>query len=142
MTDPASSPPLSFDEMLNAMPGAVFQYIIQADGASEIAYASSRFFEIYDVTPEQVRSDTQCVWRAVHPDDIEILLASNAQIDKLLPSAIEYRIRRNDGERWLSCVSVPLPKQKCQKRNTALRMPCLPPKLLWLKGSSPVVGQP
>ncbi len=91
------------------IPGVIYQYLQRADGTSCFPYASEGIRDIYEVTPEQVRESAEDVFRVLHPDDIEMIVASiNRSIATLEPWGCEYRVRLpRRGLRWLEGRSVP-----------------------------------
>jgi len=52
------------------VPGVIYQYRMFPDGRSCFPFASEAIWEIYEVTPEQVRDDAAVVFTRIHPDDL------------------------------------------------------------------------
>lgn len=53
------------------VPGVVYQYRLYPDGRSCFPYASPGMYEIYEVTPEQVKEDASIVFGRLHPEDLD-----------------------------------------------------------------------
>ena len=51
------------------VPGVVYQYRIYPDGHSAFPYASPGIWDIYEVTPDEVKNDASLVFSRIHPDD-------------------------------------------------------------------------
>lgn len=91
------------------VPGSIYQYRLFADGHSCFPYASAGIREVYEVEPEQVRSDASAVFERIHPLDRERIRASiQRSAEQLSRWQEDYRVllpRR--GLRWLHGESVP-----------------------------------
>jgi two-component system sensor histidine kinase/response regulator len=90
-------------KLASQLPGVVYQYQLRADGTSCFPYASERIWEIYRVTPDQVREDASAVFDILHPDDLDAVAASIGESARnLTPWVAEYRVRFRDGSvEWL-----------------------------------------
>ncbi|HMD74457.1 MAG TPA: PAS domain S-box protein [Steroidobacteraceae bacterium] len=90
-------------KLASQLPGVVYQFQMRPDGTSCFPYASERIWDIYHVTPEQVREDASAVFAVLHPDDINAVSASILQSATSLSSWVsEYRVRFPDGSvEWL-----------------------------------------
>jgi PAS domain S-box-containing protein len=53
------------------VPGVVYQYRLYPDGRSAFPYSSPGMYDIYEVTPEEVREDATPVFGRLHPDDYD-----------------------------------------------------------------------
>jgi diguanylate cyclase (GGDEF)-like protein/PAS domain S-box-containing protein len=58
------------------VPGVVYQYRRYADGRACFPYASEAIRQIYEVTPEQVKTSDQLVMERIHPLDLTRVVAS------------------------------------------------------------------
>lgn len=96
-------------EIASRVPGVIYQYLLRPDGSSCFPYASDAIYDIYRVTPEQVRNDASDVYAILHPDDYDSIVASIQQsATTLKPWQHEYRVRFADGTvRWLSGNALP-----------------------------------
>ncbi|MEM9588141.1 MAG: PAS domain-containing protein, partial [Planctomycetota bacterium] len=85
------------------VPGVVYQYQLWPDGRSCFPYASEGIREIYRVSPEEVRDDASPVLAKLHPDDVDVVLASiDASAQQLSTWQHQYRVVEDDGTvRWL-----------------------------------------
>ncbi len=90
-------------KLASQLPGVVYQYQLRPDGSSFFPYASERIWDIYHVTPEQVREDASPVFAVLHPDDLSRVAASIKESAMNLTSWVdEYRVRFSDGTvEWL-----------------------------------------
>lgn len=91
------------------VPGSIFQYRLFADGHSCFPYASAGIREVYEVEPDQVRSDATAVFERIHPLDRERIIDSIQQSARELTRWQEdYRVLLPQrGLRWLRGESVP-----------------------------------
>jgi len=66
------------NEMLHNLaaqvPGVIYQYVLHPDGSSCFPYSSPGMFDIYGVTPEEVREDATPVFGRLHPDDHDYIV--------------------------------------------------------------------
>lgn len=89
--------------LLAQVPGAIYQYCQYTDGSSSFPFASDNIWLVYEVTPEQVRSDAAPVFERIHPDDRDAFATSIAEsAHTLRPWELDHRVvlpRR--GLRWL-----------------------------------------
>lgn len=53
------------------VPGVIYQYRLYPDGKSAFPYSSPGMYNIYEVTPEEVREDATPVFGRLHPDDYD-----------------------------------------------------------------------
>ena len=51
------------------VPGVIYQYRLYPDGHSAFPYSSPGMYDIYEVTPEEVREDASVVFGRLHPED-------------------------------------------------------------------------
>ena len=51
------------------VPGVIYQYRLYPDGRSAFPYSSPGMYDVYEVTPGQVREDATMVFGRLHPDD-------------------------------------------------------------------------
>ncbi len=88
--------------LANQVPGVVYQYRLYPDGRSCFPYASPGIWNIYEVTPEQVREDAAPVFDRLHPADhdrvAEAILASARTLETFF---CEFKvILPRQGLRW------------------------------------------
>ena len=91
------------------VPGAVYQYLLRADGTSCFPYTSEGIREIYGLSPMQMQQSAERVFQRIHPDDIPKVRASiEASAKTLSPWHQEYRVNLpKRGVRWLEGHAVP-----------------------------------
>jgi PAS domain S-box-containing protein len=53
------------------VPCVIYQYQLYPDGRSAFPYSSPGMYDIYEVTPEEVREDATAVFGRLHPDDYD-----------------------------------------------------------------------
>ena len=84
------------------VPGVIYQFRLFPDGRSCFPYASEGIWEMYEVTPEQVREDGSAVFAILHPDDYAGIVASIEESARTLkPWHYEYRVvLPKQGVRW------------------------------------------
>ena len=89
--------------VMDAVPGAIFQFRLRLDGTSQIPFVSRALIALYGVSQESVRDDATPVFDRVHPDDLKAHLGSIHESARLLvPWQNEFRVVLPDGcERWL-----------------------------------------
>lgn len=89
-------------KIASRIPGVVYQYKLMSDGSSCFPYASAAIYDIYRVTPEEVRFEASKVFEVLHPDDREgIVAAIQKSAQTLTPWRYEYRVKFGDEVRWL-----------------------------------------
>lgn len=91
------------------VPGVVYQYQLDPDGSSRFPYASPGMFEIYEVTPEEVREDATVVSGRLHPEDYDFV--ANAIFESARTLELFHIIFRvnlpQQGLRWRSSYAKP-----------------------------------
>ena len=95
--------------LTDEVPGLVFQYRCQADGAAFFTYASAGIRDIYELEPEQVAESDAAIHALVHPDDLPAYLASlETAAAAMVPWELEYRVLLpRQGLRWRQGVARP-----------------------------------
>jgi PAS domain S-box-containing protein len=58
------------------IPGAIYQYQLFEDGRSCIPYASDNIWNIFEVIPDEVKTDATKVFSRIHADDYKIVMNS------------------------------------------------------------------
>jgi len=93
------------------VPGVMYQYQQWPDGRTAIPYASPGLLDVYGVAPEAVAEDATAVFRALHPDDLEHVVAGiKRSMDTLTTWHDVHRSVLPDGRvRWLEGESEPEP---------------------------------
>ena len=91
------------------VPGVVYQYRLYPDGRSSFPYSSPGMYEIYEVTPEEVRDDASLVFTRIHPDDYSHIVETIRESSlRLTEYRSEFRVVLPEkGLRWRSCHAMP-----------------------------------
>lgn len=85
------------------LPGAIFRYILHADGSDRVIYMSPGCEELWEVDAERVQESAAVLWNLVHPEDLETMKQSvMASARTLEPWFWEWRIVTPSGRcKWL-----------------------------------------
>ncbi len=91
------------------VPGVIYQYRLYPDGRSCFPYSSPSMFNIYEVTPEEVREDATPVFGRIHPSDLGRISESIFESARTqTPYSSEFRvILPEQGLRWRLCHAQP-----------------------------------
>jgi PAS domain S-box-containing protein len=85
-------------KITNLIPGVVYQYRLRPDGSSYFPFISEAVYEIFRVTPDQIRDDAAAIFANIHPDDYPGVIDSIQESAKDLTIwQYEYRLKFNDG---------------------------------------------
>ncbi|WP_414621456.1 PAS domain S-box protein [Calothrix sp. CCY 0018] len=91
------------------VPGMIYQFQLNPDGAKSFLYVSSGCQDIWEVEPQQVCDDGDLLFTMIHPDDIggvKQAIANSAQT--LQNWEYEWRITTPSGKyKWLKGISKP-----------------------------------
>ncbi|MFA6061789.1 MAG: EAL domain-containing protein [Gallionella sp.] len=80
-------------KLSDQVPGLIFQFRLDPNGQMSFPFASRGLFDLYGVTPEQVREDASAVFAYQYPDDAEGIAGSIRESARTLtPWHHEYRI--------------------------------------------------
>ncbi|WP_404401057.1 PAS domain-containing protein [Idiomarina seosinensis] len=91
-----------FEAFADLLPGVLYQYQLNQDGSSCFPFASSGLADIYGVTPEQVKSSAEAVFKVIHPDDLEHVAESIAESAAQGSDwTCEYRVILSGRESWV-----------------------------------------
>ncbi|MGF7141060.1 PAS domain S-box protein [Roseimarinus sediminis] len=84
------------------VPGVVYQYKLNPDGSSAFIYSSPGMWDIYEVTPEEVKEDASVVFTRIHPDDYDYIVNGiNESAKNISLYHSEFRvILPQQGLRW------------------------------------------
>ncbi|AZP13264.1 EAL domain-containing protein [Undibacterium parvum] len=66
------------------VPGALYQFLLCADGSSRFPYASEGIRNIYELSPLQVQRNSDLAFKRVHPDDLDAISQGIAESAKNL----------------------------------------------------------
>jgi PAS domain S-box-containing protein len=96
--------------IIDAIPGVVYQYRVDADGNESFPFLSARADALRGgPSAEELRADGSLLWQMVLPEDIPALQESIRRSgEERTPWVHEYRVRTSEGEvRWLRGSSIP-----------------------------------
>lgn len=96
-------------ELAENVPGALYQFRLGADGASQFTYASPQITDVYGYTYAQLSEDADIVYSRVHPDDYPQLMQSvETSAATLSTWTATYRYNHPaKGEIWVKGSSTP-----------------------------------
>jgi PAS domain S-box-containing protein len=102
----------SFDllnKLTDQVPGVVYQYRLWPDGRSCFPIASRGMYEIYEVTPDEVKEDASVVFGRIHPEDFKYIVNGiNESARDLSLYHSDFRvILPKQGMGWRSCDARP-----------------------------------
>ncbi len=97
--------------LVNQVPGFVFQYRRQPNGAEEFAYASDAIQQIFELSKQDIAANAGLIRQRIHPDDLPVFEATRAlSAAKMTPWHVEFRVRLPDqGLRWRQLDAQPMP---------------------------------
>ncbi|MFB2919392.1 trifunctional serine/threonine-protein kinase/ATP-binding protein/sensor histidine kinase [Aerosakkonema funiforme] len=82
-----------FHNLVDNVPGVVYQFRMSPDGSVSMPYMSSRCDTFYEISAEEVMADVQILTNMVHPEDAESHRQSIADSAKsLTPWRLEWRV--------------------------------------------------
>lgn len=96
-------------KLADQLPGAMYQYQYLSNGVSRFPYASKGISDIYELTPEEVKSDAARVFDRIHPEDLDTVIESiHASYVSLQPWEHDYRVvLPRAGQRWVRGTAQP-----------------------------------
>jgi PAS domain S-box-containing protein len=96
-------------EVTNGIPGVVYQFRLETDGAMRFSYLSGGVTELHGIARETLLDNIQSHFDRVLPEYMPGLVASiEASARDLTPWHYEYRAHHGDGRvQWLSASSIP-----------------------------------
>lgn len=100
---------LRFRNISDNLPGAIFRYVLHADGSDSIVYMNPGCVEIWEVPTEQVIENAQALWATVHPDDQETMWQSVQASARTMQTWIhDWRITTPSGcQKWIHGIGRP-----------------------------------
>ncbi|MCL1465134.1 trifunctional serine/threonine-protein kinase/ATP-binding protein/sensor histidine kinase [Argonema galeatum] len=66
-----------FHNLVDNVPGVVYQYRMSTDGVMSLSYISADCYSLLEITPEQAMSNSEFLNNIVHPDDIAMFQQSS-----------------------------------------------------------------
>lgn len=98
-----------FRNITENIPGAVFRYLLRADGSDAVIYMSSGCYDLWEVEAQTVETDAKVLWEMIHPEDVGKMFESVLKsAQNLEPWFFEWRITSPSGkQKWLQAVGRP-----------------------------------
>lgn len=95
--------------LTDRVPGVVYQYLLRPDGSSCFPISSRGMWDIYNVTPEEVREDATPVFGRLHPEDFDHIVETiMASARDLTSYHSEFRVVLPEGGvQWRMCDAEP-----------------------------------
>lgn len=91
------------------LPGVIYQYRYHPDGRNYFPFASDSMYNIFGITPDQVKDDSSPIFSRIHPDDLDETFASIVKSFETL-EMWEYECRivlPESDEKWLRGTAKP-----------------------------------
>lgn len=91
------------------IPGAIYQFCLDADGTMSFPYISEAVRDIYGLSPAEVQQDCRTVFDIIHPNDVERVNQSiQDSAAQLSLWSCEYRVNHPNGRQlWLLGQAMP-----------------------------------
>ncbi len=101
-----------FRELSEQVPGVIYQYQYHPDGRNYFPFASDNIWNVYEVTPDEVKTDASKVLSRLHPEDYDAVVKSILEsFETLNIWDFDYRVDLpSKGVRWLRGVAKPQKK--------------------------------
>lgn len=97
-----------FRDLLASIPGAVFEFCIDAHGRRSLPFMSEGITDLIGHSPAECMADVEIMFQQVRPDAAPDLGACILDsMIKLLPWLHEYPVQTPTGEKWLRGYSIP-----------------------------------
>ncbi len=99
----------NLDKLTSQLPGVLYQFKLFPDGRSCFPYASKGLYNVFEIMPHQIFTDSAPVFSVLHPNDYDMIVNSIKQsAQKLETWKMEYRVNLpKKGLRWHSAVANP-----------------------------------
>ncbi|MDF1563244.1 MAG: PAS domain-containing protein [Deltaproteobacteria bacterium] len=99
----------SLDRLIATLPCALYEYVRWPDGSSKFIYVSAQVEDLFGWSAPEAMEDAMKLWGAVHPEDLERLLAEDKEANESRTRFdSEFRILARSGEtKWLHLTSMP-----------------------------------
>ncbi|MEH2261903.1 trifunctional serine/threonine-protein kinase/ATP-binding protein/sensor histidine kinase [Nostoc sp.] len=75
-----------FHNLVDNVPGVVYQYHLSADGVATLTYISADCYNLYEITPEQAAANVDFLTQMVHPEDMASYQQSTSHLVQTLSS--------------------------------------------------------
>ena len=88
-----------YREMAGRIPGMIYQFVLHKDGSYSVPYISDKVFDYSGYTPEQMMADPSLIFKPIHPEDLDAVLAEMRRSAKTLTAfEVEHRLVTSNGE--------------------------------------------
>ncbi|MEC4850854.1 MAG: EAL domain-containing protein [Jaaginema sp. PMC 1079.18] len=100
----------NFRNVAANVPGAIFRYILYADGTDAVLYMSPGCYQLWELSASAVEQDASLLWAMVDPEDLPVMQASVMQSAQTLATwNCQWRITTPSGHRkWLQGIGQPV----------------------------------
>ncbi|MEI6063952.1 MAG: PAS domain S-box protein, partial [Pseudanabaena sp. ELA748] len=100
---------LKLRNLTDAIPGAVYQFRLSADGEFSMPFVSRGIRELVDISSDEATKDIQTIWDFIFPEDWGLLQQSIAiSAQALEPWYLEFRIQTASAKiKWILGQSIP-----------------------------------
>ena len=100
---------LRFRNLADNLPGAVFRYVLRADGTDQVEFMSRGCLEIWEVEPAEVQHSAALLWDVIVAEDVPAMHASIERSAQTLTRWSHlWRIRPKSGQvKWLQGYGTP-----------------------------------
>ena len=98
-----------FQNLAANIPGAIFRYILRADGSDGVIYMNPGCYTLWEVEASAVEQSAEILWKPIHPDDVPGMRESvQISAQTLQPWFYEWRMTTPSGdEKWLQGAGKP-----------------------------------
>ncbi|PSB51421.1 PAS domain-containing protein, partial [Chamaesiphon polymorphus] len=98
-----------YQKLSDNIPGVIYQFRLAPDGSMSYPYISSGCWDLFQLTPAAVMTDSSCLLEMLHPDDVQSFQQVMAvSIQNLTPKLWEARAILKSGEiKWIESASCP-----------------------------------
>ncbi|MEL7179529.1 MAG: EAL domain-containing protein [Pseudomonadota bacterium] len=98
------------EKLTQNVPGALYEFRLEADGSGTIPYATQNMGPLLGTTTEELLEDAMAAFKFTHPDDAPNVMGAIMESRETLNLFdIRYRIHHPErGLRWLQCKSAPV----------------------------------
>jgi PAS domain S-box-containing protein len=97
-------------EIIELLPGALYQSTLLPDGKRKVLYASERIKELFDMSPQDLSEDYEKYFDRIHPEDqVMMRQVADKVFKNILPFEFEYRLysKNRDSYKWLYTKAIP-----------------------------------
>jgi signal transduction histidine kinase/ActR/RegA family two-component response regulator len=100
---------IRFNDLARNLPGAIYRYILRADGRDEVEYMSPGCLDIWEISAEDIEKDPAKLWSVVDADDLIGLKTSiQSSADNMLRWEHRWRITTvSEKQKWLHGFGTP-----------------------------------